>query len=150
MQRLRPGPATYLFGMRPSSVLLLMTAAVVLAGAAVHAVAATSAAGRTSLTIVYRKDGRLPGTESRYSLRCDPLGGTHPTRAAACRGLARLGRSIFRPVPPDMVCAELFGGPDTALVIGTVGGRPVWARFARDDACQIERWNRASFLLPRR
>jgi hypothetical protein len=137
--------------MRPPAALLPTTAvAIALAGVSVQAVTGASAAGRTSLTIVVRKDGRAPGTESRHSLRCDPVGGTHPTRAAACKGLARLGRSIFRPVPADTVCAELFGGPDTALVTGIVGGRPVWARFARDNACQIERWDRASFLLPRR
>lgn len=102
----------------------------------------------TSLTITYLEDAARPTDRVRWTLRCGPTGGTHPRRAAACRELSRLGFGAFRPVPPDMACAELYGGPQLAIVTGRVGGRRVWAKLTRVDGCQIARWERVPSLLP--
>ena len=61
-------------------------------------------------------------------------------------GAARLAR--VQPAAPDAACAELYGGPQAALVGGRVGGRRVWARLTRIDGCQIGRWGGVSSLLP--
>lgn len=66
---------------------------------------------------------------------------------AVCARLARAGREAFLPVPGDVACSQIYGGPERALVIGTIGGRPVWARFRRTDSCQTARWDRLSFLF---
>lgn len=115
------------------------------------AAAAAGAGPRTALTVAYREDGREPETQIVWTLRCDPVGGTHPTRTAACRELARLGWPVFRPVPPDTACTAIYGGPQTAVVSGVVAGRRVWTRLRRDNGCEIARWERlAPFLVPGR
>jgi hypothetical protein len=111
--------------------------------------AATADAGRgpTVLRVVYYEDGREPETRIVRTLRCNPVGGDHPRRSAACRELARLGTLTLRPVPPGTACTEIFGGPQVAYVTGTVGGKRVWARLRRDNGCEIDRWNRNWFLV---
>jgi hypothetical protein len=56
---------------------------------------------------------------------------------------------LFAPTPPGVACSQIYGGPQTAVVTGTLAGRGLWARFARRDGCEVERWNRIAFLLPR-
>jgi hypothetical protein len=109
---------------------------------------ASSHDGATALTITYFADGGDTSKRTRWTLRCVPVGGTHPRRAAACSTLARLGRDVFAPISQDVACAEIYGGPQVAIVSGRLEGRRVWARFHRDDGCQINRWSRAGELLP--
>ena len=105
------------------------------------------ASSTTVLTIAYRANSSRAEV-TRWTLRCDPIGGTHPRRAAVCRELAGLGRRAFAPVPKDTACTEIYGGPQTAVVAGRIGGRRVWAKLTRGDGCQIERWSRVRSLLP--
>jgi hypothetical protein len=105
-------------------------------------------AGRTALRIVYDEDGRAPGTRVVHTLRCDPVGGTHPKRTLACRELARAGWQTLRPVPRDVACTEIYGGPQVVTVTGVIDGRRVWARLRRDNGCEIDRWERNRFLVP--
>ena len=51
------------------------------------------------------------------------------------------------PTPRDKACSMIYGGPQQAVVSGTLAGRRVWARFTRRDGCEIARWNRVAFLL---
>jgi hypothetical protein len=98
------------------------------------------AAALTSLTITV-----WPGAGSEsftYTLRC-------PSPNPDCAALARVARP-FAPIPPEMACAQIYGGPQRALVRGTYNGRRIWARFNRTDGCQIARWNRHRFLFDRR
>jgi hypothetical protein len=79
-------------------------------------------------------------------------GGDSYTRVVRCPGspvCARLARidNPFKPVPPDSACTQIYGGPDVAFVRGTYMGRRVWARFKRNDGCQIARWDRIAFLF---
>jgi aminoglycoside phosphotransferase (APT) family kinase protein len=103
----------------------------------------------TALTITYLADSGRATERVRWTLRCDPPGGSHPRRAAACRELGRLGWRAFLPVPKGMACTEIYGGPQAAFVSGRVDGRHVWAKLTRADGCQIERWGRVPSLLPR-
>jgi Subtilisin inhibitor-like len=109
-----------------------------------HLLAALVAA--TSLHISVWPNGP-DGARRAWTLRCAPTGGTLPHRAAACRRLARMSRP-FRPVPPGSACLDIYGGPQTALITGRLRGGRVRARFDRHDGCEIDRWNRISFLLP--
>ena len=56
-------------------------------------------------------------------------------------------RADFAPTPPDIACAEIYGGPATARVHGVLDGKPLRAAFSRINACEMQRWDRVSALL---
>jgi hypothetical protein len=113
--------------------------------AAVVAPAAVSGGPRTDLRITVWPDGAKKPAH-RWTLQCGPTGGTLANAARACSQLAAMQRP-FAPVPPDLACTEIYGGPAVALVTGMHKGRRVWARFSRTDGCQIDRWKRHEFLF---
>ena len=55
----------------------------------------------------------------------------------------------FEPVPANVACAEIYGGPATARVAGTLAGQPIDATFNRINACEMARWDRVEALLGR-
>src|SRR5437867_3789564 len=69
------------------------------------------------LTIAYWAKGRSAGSPQRWTLHCNPAGGTLPGAREACRRLSRLERP-FAPVPRDQACTLIYGGPAEALVTG--------------------------------
>src|SRR5688500_6510604 len=95
------------------------------------------AAVAAALTITVFPEGEA-GPSTTWTLRCSPVGGTHPSRVAACRRLAQPGNP-FRPVPIDAVCTQIYGGPDVAIVRGSFRGRRIWVRFRLRDGCEIGR-----------
>jgi hypothetical protein len=96
----------------------------------------------THLEIEYWPQG--VGQESLHStLDCPP-----DAQLRACRLLASARDDLFAPVPKDVACSEIYGGPQVAEIRGTFRGRPVNARFNRTNGCEIERWERIRFLLP--
>ncbi|WP_369068869.1 SSI family serine proteinase inhibitor [Kineococcus terrestris] len=101
-------------------------------------------AGELTVTV---DDGA--GQVSTWTLVCGEdggAGGDHPDAAGACAALQGQ-RDPFRPVPADMMCTQVWGGPQTATVEGTWAGQPVRASFDRTDGCQIARWDRLAPLL---
>lgn len=50
-------------------------------------------------------------------------------------------RLIAPPLPGDRVCTEIYGGPDTAHVMGTLDGRPVDTVIDRTNGCGISDWD---------
>lgn len=106
---------------------------------------ALGADGITSLRITMRATAGSPAVVT--TLRCNPARGTVPKPAAACRRVLAAGRGIFGPTPPGTACTQIYGGPQQAVVTGTLAGSRVWARFMRRDGCEIARWNRVTFLL---
>jgi hypothetical protein len=141
-------PVTYRSQMRVAAVALGL-----LALSAAPTTAFAVSAGETTLRIAFFRDGNDPSTRTRWTLTCSrnggSSGGSYPRRAAACSVLDRLGASVFAPVPQNVACSEIFGGSQVAIISGRVDGRRVWARFRRDDGCQVNRWERAGALLPR-
>lgn len=92
-------------------------------------------ASGTELTVVVRPDGP-DGKVRRDRLVCPG--------DARC---AKLRAKHFEPVPPDVACTEIYGGPATAKVTGTLDGEPIEAEFARNNGCEIARWDRVEWLL---
>ncbi len=134
--------------MRPLVAALVLGAAVTLAcGSGTAALRPAGAATVAQLTITVWPEGDDGGVTRRWTLRCRPLGGTHPARWRACTQLLSVA-APFRPVPRDAVCTAVYGGPEEALVTGTFRGNRVNARFSRTDGCQIARWNRVGLLFP--
>ena len=101
----------------------------------------------TSLHITVWPNGEGNTPKRAYTLRCAPVGGTLPHRAAACRRLAAL-KAPFAPTPKNLACTEQYGGPQQALVTGRFRGHLIRARFSRKDGCEISRWSRVAFLFP--
>jgi hypothetical protein len=132
-------------------ILLVATAAVTAGCAGMSssgtgtATSAATAAG-AALDISVWNQG-TDGPVRTWTLRCPP-GGTLPAAARACSRLDAMGTNAFRPIPRNVACAELYGGPQVAEVNGTFEGRPIRARFSRTNACEIDRWERHKFLFP--
>jgi hypothetical protein len=119
----------------------LLTAAV--------AMPASAFAGAIDLKITYRAtDTAMP---KLLELHCTPPAhGSVPAPATACKKLIAIGDKAFaRPHPQTRACAQIFGGPQMALVTGIYFGRPVWARLSRVDGCATARWNSVGFLFPK-
>jgi hypothetical protein len=106
-------------------------------------------ASRTSLTITFWEDGSKSSEKTVWTLRCNPAGGTLKRPALACRRIATAGWKLFAPVKDGTICTQIYGGPQVGLVVGTVDGRRVWAKYQRRNGCEISRWNKVSpWLLP--
>lgn len=99
----------------------------------------------TSLTITVDEDGEGPG--ETFTLRCGPPQGEHPDPEAACSALEAAGAEALQPVPEDVACTEIYGGPQTGHVVGTVAGKPVDAHLSRVNGCEIARWDALAPLL---
>ncbi|SOC50540.1 Subtilisin inhibitor-like [Blastococcus aggregatus] len=90
-------------------------------------------------------DGSLPAT---WTLTCVGfVEGSHPSAQAACDHLAGLERP-FAPLSDDVMCAQVYGGPETARVLGRWGGEPVDLALSRVDACRIAQWDALVPLVP--
>lgn len=125
---------------------VLLPLAVLLSGCAGGEETATPAPpARTELVVEVRADADV--APSTLTLTCEPPGGEHPTPVEACADLAAEAEP-FAPVPQDSLCAEVFGGPQTATVRGTYRGQPVTLELSRSDGCTTAQWDRLGRFLP--
>ncbi|MDX6334967.1 MAG: hypothetical protein QOG05_2307 [Streptosporangiaceae bacterium] len=93
-------------------------------------------AAKVSLTVVVTP---APGaTPKRWTLRCDPAGGTEPDAKAACRALLA-AKNPFAPIPRGIMCPMIVAGPQKATITGTFFGQHVASNFSR-AGCQATRW----------
>jgi hypothetical protein len=96
------------------------------------------------LTVSVDRDGpRGPekARETRVECASEGAGGE------GCEIADALKSAAFAPVPQDRACTQIFGGPETAHVTGTLRGTDIDARFARNNGCEIERWKQVAPLL---
>jgi hypothetical protein len=108
-----------------------------------------SAAPRATTTVRVTVDRDGPGAQPARTLR---LTCGRRTRAPGCRTLRRLPREALAAPDPGAICTQVYGGPQTARIIGRVDGRRVDAAFHRADGCGIARWELAApvfALVPR-
>ena len=82
-------------------------------------------------------------TPQKWTLTCGAAGdgGSHPHPATACASLDR-ARNPFAPVPHNVMCSMIYGGPQTASITGNWKGKPVAATYSRVNGCQTARWNK--------
>ena len=99
-------------------------------------------APETLLTVRVDPDGKGPEPAKQARISCDAEG-----RGQGCAAAAGLRPADFEPTAADIACTEQFGGPQTASVTGTLRGRRVDATFARNDGCEIARWDKLAALL---
>jgi hypothetical protein len=103
----------------------------------------------TSLRVTYWEDSAKPHSSVTWALRCGPPHGSHFRPVVACRRLAAGGPTLFAPLPKEIVCTQIYGGPQRARVVGLLAGKRIWATFTRTNGCEIGRWQRISpWLVP--
>ena len=95
------------------------------------------------LVVSVDPDGRGPEAANETRFSCST-----PRESTVCAEASALEPSDVEPVDPATACTELFGGPETARLRGRVRGRAVDARFARNNGCEIARWDKVQFLFP--
>ena len=89
------------------------------------------------------EDGpRGPAKPRELRLRCDS-----ERDSSACGAAGLLKPGDFEPVPDDMACTDIFGGPESARVTGELRGKPVESDFGRSNGCEISRWDAVADLL---
>jgi hypothetical protein len=99
-------------------------------------------AGLADLEVTVDPDGSGTKQPHTTSVRCESAGDSQP-----CQAVAGMKAETFAPVPGDVACTELYGGPQTATVTGTLHGDAIHAKFSRVNGCEISRWDRAAGLL---
>ena len=94
--------------------------------------------------------GSAPATELTVTVWPQGRGGPMRERQVECPGAdvcGALSARSFAPVPHNMACTAIYGGPDVARVTGTLRGEPVDEEFSLEDGCQIARWDQNRALL---
>jgi hypothetical protein len=125
---------------RAAPILAALLAAVATAGCGEAAPKATSLAD-----LVVRVDDDGPGgarPPRELRLRC-----ADPRDSTACGAAAGVSEAELRPSPADRICAELYGGPQTASITGRLRRDAVSARYSRANRCEVNRWERVRDLL---
>lgn len=98
------------------------------------------------------------GTSASYTIRCAGNDGSSVEGSAAidardaCRALARpaVQNRLIRGPSSERACTQVYGGPQTAMLSGTLEGQAVNAVVTRDDGCGIGDWDNLlkDILLP--
>lgn len=96
-------------------------------------------ASQTRLQVTLEIDGPAGEAARTETISCEPGSG--------CGELEDLTAADFEPVPPETACTEIYGGPETARIGGTLNGEPVEAELSRANGCEIERFDRFTPLL---
>ena len=94
------------------------------------------------LTVTVDSDGEGSATPKTMDLTCKA-----PTDSQACGAAAGISEADLAPTKEGTACTQVFGGPETATIKGTIRGNPVDAQFSRSDGCEIERWANVEPLL---
>lgn len=112
---------------------------------------AASPAPEGSLRLTIRRDdGR--GEVRTATLGCDgaeerATGYLAGDADSACPAARRLRPLLTTQPDEGRICTQVFGGPQTARVRGTIDGSQVNRGFSRANGCEIADWDRAAPLL---
>ena len=106
-------------------------------GADTTASPGTTSAAKISLRVSFTGSAGI--ALKRYTLRCEPDGGSVGDAAAACAKLMRHGATLFGPPPRHIACPMIMARGGRAVVSGTYLGRPVHVTVI-DGGCDLGRW----------
>jgi hypothetical protein len=102
----------------------------------------SSASGAsTDVTFALDKDGSGGADPQEVTLHCP--GGD----ADACAAIDALPADPTAQPAPTTACTQVYGGPETLTLNGTLRGEQVAATFDRTDGCQIQRFDRFGDVL---
>lgn len=103
----------------------------------------SGAAGIADVLVRVDPDGANgPKPARRLHLSC-----TKPQQSQACGAAAGISAADLRPTPQGIACTQIYGGPQTASIVGVIRGQQVNARFSRVNGCETKRWNGVADLL---
>jgi hypothetical protein len=71
-----------------------------------------------------------------------------PPAARLCTQARTLGPLLTKRRAARIACTQIYGGPQTLRVTGTIDGRAVTRRFARTNGCEIADYARVAGALP--
>jgi len=99
-----------------------------------------ASAAKIAVTITVRG---MPGAApKRWTLRCDPPGGTHPNPVAACRALLQFWNPYLAR-PRRLVCPMIAASVDQADIRGLWFGHRVH-KLVVDGGCDVRLWSALS------
>jgi hypothetical protein len=75
------------------------------------------------------------------------LAGSAPA-ARLCTQARAIAPLLTKPRPGAVACTQIYGGPQTLRVTGTIDGRAVKRRFTRTNGCEIADFGRVADALP--
>jgi hypothetical protein len=87
-------------------------------------------------------DGKGAKPAETRTVRC-----SSPRESPQCEKVAALRLADLEPASDATACTQLYGGPQTATIEGTLRGEPVDLSFSRVNGCEIARWDAARALL---
>jgi hypothetical protein len=103
---------------------------------------AGSPAGFAQLAVRVDDDGSGP-----HQARAEKLDCASSAQSSACAAVAQLKPDELAPPRSDVACTQIYGGPETASIRGTLNGQQVNASFRRTNGCEIARWKSVAPLL---
>ncbi len=128
----------------PVRILVPVVAAVLtLAGCGSDDETTSIAADAAATDVTFRLDADGPGGAPAQEATLTCPGGDE----AACAAVDALPPDPAAETPPDQACTEVYGGPDTLTVNGTLRGEEIAAAFQRSNGCDIERFDRFADVL---
>jgi hypothetical protein len=107
------------------------------ADSATQAQSTTQAGSATRAQSVLTLTVRAADGRSSVTLRCAPIGGTHPQSRAACAAVAQAkGDLTALPAQEGVMCTMIYA-PVTATARGTWHGKPVRYQHTFGNACTM-------------
>jgi hypothetical protein len=113
---------------------------------------ATSSAAPVALAVRYDdgaervRSGRLTCAAGDQRATGALAGG--PPAARLCTQARAIAPLLTKRRPARVACTQIYGGPQTLRVTGTIDGRAVKRRFARTNGCEIADYGRVAGALP--
>ena len=104
--------------------------------------AAPAPAPVTQVMVRVDPDGKGPEPAKEAQIRC-----REREESRTCGAASGLRPSDLEPTAGDVACTDIFGGPQTATISGTLNARRVSARFSRSNGCEVARWEKVAPLL---
>ncbi len=95
----------------------------------------------TSVTVSLRPEAGMMAESKTVS--CPAM---TPLEEEVCRQLFQISNQSFEPVAPMTPCTQIYGGPEELEISGVLRGRPVRARYWRNDGCELQRWQEVAPL----
>jgi hypothetical protein len=103
----------------------------------------TQSSDLANLTVTVDQDGDDTGAPPKeLKLTC-----ASASDSDACKAADALTKQDLAPTPSNQACTQIFGGPETATIKGTLHGETIDATFSRSDGCEIDRWKNVEPLL---
>jgi hypothetical protein len=112
----------------------------------------TPASGEIELKVEYAAGAGAARTTGELVCRAGEMRATGAlfdgkAPAALCAQARALTNLLTTQPDKDRMCTQIYGGPETARVTGTIDGTKVDRRFTRTNGCEVADFSAAAGLL---